>query len=214
MPVTTYAYEYKELSDDAKERARDKVREWEREDTSVCEMITEDFKYYLEERGLPQDVNWSLSCCQGDGVSFHGKVDVQKFMDFYKLREWGPMEDLLFVEIKDVGTHYHHWNTMIVEHEYNNGEDETDHPMAWWISQHVDNLIEYIKATIVDVSHELEKRGYADLEYRDTDEYIEETINNNDWLFDEDGEFLPFATKQHRERTLKPKRKKKVKIPA
>lgn len=207
MPVKTYAFEYKELSDDAKKKAREQVEKWEAEDTFVCDMITEDFKYYLEERGLPQEVQWSLGYSQGDGVAFHGQLDVKKYTEFYNLREWGPLEDMLYVKIEDRGIHYHHWNSMVVEHEIHGDFMETEHPAAWWLSRHEDEFIEHVKSTIKEVSRELEKRGYAEFEYRHTDEYLEETITNNDWLFDEEGEYLPYATKQVREKRRKKKEK-------
>lgn len=203
MPVKTYAFEYDELSDKAKKKAREQVDGWESEDPFMSEMISEDFKYYLEERGLPTDVRWSLGYCQGDGVAFHGPVNVQKYMDFYSLREWGPMEDLVSVKINDTGSHYHHWNTMDVDFDRWDDHEECEHPAAWWISRHVDAFIDHIRSKIKEVSRELESRGYAEIEYRHTDEYLEETIRNNDWLFDEDGDYLPGATKKRREKAIK-----------
>jgi hypothetical protein len=200
------AYEYDELSAKAKTVAIEKAREWECNDPVACEMISEDFKSYLLERGLPEDVQWRLSCCQGDGVAFYGKVDVKKYTEFYNLREWGPMEDLVDVTIDSTSSHYHHQNTMRVEHERWDDHEECEHSAAWWISRHVDDLVEHVKSTIKVVSCDLEQRGYAELEYRDSQEYLEDTIRANDWLFDECGMYLPSATKVASEQRRKKNR--------
>ena len=72
---------FNELSDEAKEKAR----EWYRDGDS--EMTSDQFEYRLEELGLPnKDIRWSLSCCQGDGVAFYGELDIEEYLTKNKLK--------------------------------------------------------------------------------------------------------------------------------
>lgn len=49
---------------------------------------------------------------------------------------------------------------------------------------------ETLKQWVKDTSMELEKTGYAELDYQRSDEVLIETIEANDWRFDEDGDML------------------------
>lgn len=51
----------------------------------------------------------------------------------------------------------------------------------------VKKLEEALKEWVQDTSRELEKAGYAEIEYRSSDEVLIETIEANDYRFDEDG---------------------------
>ncbi len=89
MPVMeTTVYQFEELSDEAKERAREWYREGEAEDFSADEFILDAAKTaarligiefaersYQTSRGktyTEPDISWSLAYCQGDGASFAG----------------------------------------------------------------------------------------------------------------------------------------------
>ena len=72
---------YCELSEEARARARDCWREkgwtWDQCDS---DQLTEFFKHELEEEwGIDEaEVSWSLSYCQGDGVSFTANLNLDK----------------------------------------------------------------------------------------------------------------------------------------
>lgn len=205
-------YSFDELSEESKEVAIEKYRtsiEWSFE----SEYISEDFKEILSEKHLPnEDVEWSLSNCQGDGVAFYGDIDNE---DTYKIaKEFLNGESLellekiynenLTIECRlyrnAFGHRYSHWNTMavqmnhdnidtIVEYIYNIEDyDSKDYEVAYdKVSNLIDEVEHCISQYIKDVSRELEKIGYDQIEYVESDEGIIETIKANDYEFTEDG---------------------------
>ena len=70
--------QFNELSDTAKERAREWYRNRLNNDFSFeSDCIGENFKEALKDAGYCTDnVEWSLSSCQGDGVNFAGDIDL------------------------------------------------------------------------------------------------------------------------------------------
>ena len=125
-------YQLEELSKEAKERAIEWYRDIiDRDFSFESEMITEDFQYELQKLYYPSDnVEWSLSYCQGDGVAFYGHINKD---DLYKIVERNReslsdthyelyekiYNDGLYIEADIVrnsfGYHYSHYNAMNVE---------------------------------------------------------------------------------------------------
>jgi len=198
MPQIFSAYLYEELSEQAKKKACD---EWRHSlsggDPFLSECITEDFTSRLEELGLPTDMSWSLGYCQGDGVAFTGYVDLEKYTEVHELRGWGPVEEFYTVRIYN-HSRYSHWNSMTLEVSE---EGDLDDPVAFWVTQHEDKLREHIEERIKEVSRELEETGYAEIEYRDSDEFVSEEIQHAEWMFTEDGEHLPIRRRTNMVRT-------------
>jgi hypothetical protein len=54
----------------------------------------------------------------------------------------------------------------------------------------INEFEEFLKEWIVDTSRYLEKIGTDEIDYRQTDEYVIEFLENNEYTFDEDGEEL------------------------
>jgi len=180
-------YEFDELSPKAKDRAIT----WYREsgaafDTEDTEAVSDMFRETLSARGLPTgDVRWRLSSSQGDGVAFYGRFDLDEYLKANKLKSKFPaLKDVandITANIEKVGPHmYDHYNTMRVEFEPQ--VELTDRQ-----NKELDKLKEFVGAQIEKVSHDLEKAGYEEIEYREGDEQIAETIRANDWEFDVDG---------------------------
>jgi hypothetical protein len=208
--VTTL-YKFEELSPQAQETAVNKWREsmdWGFE----SEQISEDFKYKLEELGYPtDDIGWSLSYSQGDGVAFYGYVDMdivaRRLLEGKDLELYNRLvEENLTVSARiyrnSFGHHYSHWNTMEVEMDgdstdtmitylyESNGEELTREE---WddkereLEAFITHLEEVISIDIKTVSRELESLGYKQIEYIESDEAIRETIEANDYEFTSDG---------------------------
>jgi len=177
--VEVKTFKLEELSDEAKETARewwlkDGLGEYERE------AITESFKAKLETLCLPSDdIQWSLSSCQGDGVAFYGEIDLNDYLIANKIAEeykelfGGCMRD---VEIKSNSNHYSHYNTMSVSY---NCDDEVD-ILA-------DKFYDHIRAHIKELSIAFESEGYEQLDYYASDAYVDECLIANDYTFTEDG---------------------------
>lgn len=169
----------------------------ERFDWDDAAILTEDFKTQLAERGFPETkVFWSLGYCQGDGVAFYGSVYPQD------LKEKDPQARKLIevleksgdnfnISISGENNHYHHWNSMTVEVEFESDEDE-DLPPRLRIARPVlrEQFEEYLAEKVMEISRELEKCGYAEIEYRTSESAIREDLSERDHLYTRNGELV------------------------
>ncbi|WPF70251.1 hypothetical protein BCVP_CDS0223 [Bacillus phage BC-VP] len=189
----TFVYQYDELKAESKENAvkwfQDTLRE---EFTIESEHITEDFTSALEEKGYEGlEVQWSLNYCQGDGVAFYGTLfttDLVKLSErllsdkeYKRLKAIAKGEDFS-IEINRCNYHYNHWNTM--ETYLNDEHVFGDYPKVWELLQKLERAI---SDDIKEVSKELERKGYEQIEYYFSKEYAIEEIKANEYEFDVNG---------------------------
>ncbi len=187
---------FSELNREAQEFAVSEERDrGDRFDWDDAEFLTEDFKTQLAEQGFEEtEVYWSLGYCQGDGVAFYGRVypESLKEKDCQAKRLIDALEaagDTVYIEITGAGSHYHHWNSMTVEIEFENETDDEEKPARLKIARPAlrENLEDYLDERVKEISRELEKSGYAEIEYR----YDENTIRNGllerEHLYEKDG---------------------------
>lgn len=166
----------------------------ERFDWDDAAMLTEDFKMQLAERGFPEvEVFWSLGYCQGDGVAFYGSVyptDLkekdQRAKRFIEALEQAG--DCLSIGISGENGHYHHWNSMTVEVEFE-GETDEQIPARLKIARPVlrEDFQSYLEEKIKEISRELEKSGYAEIGYRTSEEAVRAELPERDHLYEKDG---------------------------
>lgn len=181
----------KAAQDVAVEEERENAERFDWDDAGV---LTEDFKMQLAERGFPDvEVFWSLGYCQGDGVAFYGSVyptdlkekdpQAKKFIE--ALEKAG---DCLSIGISGENNHYHHWNSMTVEVEF---ECETDEqiPARLKIARPVlrEDFESYLDEKVKEISRELEKDGYAEIEYRQSEEVVRAELPECKHLYEKDG---------------------------
>lgn len=167
----------------------------DRFDCDDAEFLTEDFKTQLAEYGFEEtEVYWSLGYCQGDGVAFYGRVHPEslKEKDRSAKRLIGTLEaagDEFYIEITGRNSHYHHWNSMTIEIEFENEIDEEDLPARLKIARPAlrENLEEYLAEKVKEISRELEKSGYAEIEYRYDEEAIRNDLTMREHLYEKDG---------------------------
>lgn len=191
----------------------------ERFDWDDAAILTEDFKLQLAERGFPNvQVFWSLGYCQGDGVAFYGSVypedlkekdpPARKFIE--ALEKAG---DVLSIGISGENNHYHHWNSMTVEVEFES-EDEDCLPPRLRIARPVwrEQLEEYLNEKVKEISRELEKSGYAEIEYKTSESAIREDLAERRHLYGKSGvmalreyEFYQWAKSQTHLTAIHPK---------
>lgn len=183
-----------ELNRQAQDVAVTEEREdGERFDWDDAAILTEDFKMQLAERGFPNvEVFWSLDYCQGDGVAFYGSVypedlkekdaDAKKFIEV--LEKAG---DVLSIGITGENNHYHHWNSLTVEVEFE--EEGETLPPRLRIARPVlrEEFEEYLSDKVKEISRELEKSGYAEIEYRYSDDAIRDELSGREHLYKADG---------------------------
>ena len=177
-------YKFTELSENAKSAAIEKHKE---NSEIFLDFFNDDCHEQISENGFKGNIKlqYSLSYSQGDGLSFS--------CDYYdNLNE-------LFVEIlgtekqKTIDTIL---NNISFKYDGNNGRYcyasrsniilELDN---YYVksSTNIDNLIskvEYkLKDLYIDLCNQLEKQGYDDIQYQYSDEYIAETLTENDYNF-------------------------------
>jgi hypothetical protein len=167
----------------------------DRFDCDDAEFMTEDFKTQLAEYGFEgTEVYWSLGYCQGDGVAFYGRVSKEslKEKDRVAKRLIAALEaagDEFYIEITGRNSHYHHWNSMTIEIEFENEIDDEDLPARLKIARPAlrENLEEYLAEKVKEISRELEKSGYAEIEYRYNKEAIRNDLTMREHLYEKDG---------------------------
>lgn len=187
---------FTELCTEAQEFAVKAERDGgDRFDWDDAQFLTEDFKMQLATRGFEDvEVYWSLGYCQGDGVAFYGRVwasdlkekDAQAKILIEKLEKAG---DEISIEITGGNGHYHHWNSMTVEVEFDSELEDAELPSRLKIARPVwrEEFEEYLSEKVKEISRELEKSGYAEIEYRWDEETIRNDLSEREHLYEKDG---------------------------
>jgi hypothetical protein len=214
---------YKDLPPEIQEKAIEKWRDdrWNRGDFDtdfITEMLCDDLEYefgievststqkgYNGRTHEHPDIEWDLSYCQGDGVSFKAVVDIDKVIahgvpgcEYYsphaaKLRElWQAVQMLEAVSMVDID-----WSFGF---DRKNGHARHD-AYAYWdsyegVDEDAQKVLDTLTDTMQDVLNEIyddacrrmRKIGYSQIEYQDSNECIAEELDANDhWQFDEEG---------------------------
>ncbi len=160
---TVYAFE--QLSDEAKEKARDWFRSVHDDPMMQSHMINltaealEEAGFKVQKLGQELDVRYSLSHCQGDGFSFLG--DLERDGKKYKVTQ--------------NSNHYYHEMTMDVV-EIDDEGNETEAP----------KVLEECRK----IARAMAERGYDEIDYQNSAEYIDESMEANEYTFTNDGKRL------------------------
>lgn len=82
----TILYKYDELSDKAKEQAKENMRQDKVSDCIYCDILTEDLNTLLKELFPNSDleVQYSLNNCQGDGLNIYGELNLNDMYNTLK----------------------------------------------------------------------------------------------------------------------------------
>jgi len=185
-------YKFNELSDEAKETAIERFKEL---DYEWWDAAYEDFKTIGTLMGIDIDnIYFSHMYCQGSGACFEGTYSYKKG-SVKALKEYAPQDETLHgiveglysvqrkafysleAKVKQRG-HYNHANCTDI--------DVTDNRLDYYEAASQDNE-EAISEFLRDFMNWMMKRLYAEYEYLTSEEAIIETINCNDYEFDEDG---------------------------
>jgi hypothetical protein len=187
---TVNVYEFKELSKEAQEKAIEHFKDLKQNDGDLLFFFSDDVSEQLKENGW-NDVKlaYSLSRCQGDGLSFSGKLDLKWFLEneySHKLPKYkinALCEYVYSVHSKGNTGHYSYANKSQIEYSenYQNGEhwDRLDKLFQ-------DVLLE-IQNQYVNLCSKFEKQGYDEIEFQLSDECIEGDIEANEYEFLESG---------------------------
>ena len=186
---------YGELSEAAQVRAREVWREkgwtWDEHDS---EQLTETFREELWEKyGIEgADVNWSLGWCQGDGVAFAATPNIQAMAEHDQgLRQCIDAAEVLLamqgaddeadwgVQITHAGRCYG-WGGMQVSVECRAPWGNID-PIQDVLDGIAARAAEIVCQIVQGACKHLERLGYREIEYCDSDECIAETLDANDY---------------------------------
>lgn len=191
------AYTYPELDKDAKEKVRIWLDDWQF-DKYDREWWTEE----LEKLGYSDaDMSYSGFWSQGDGASISCSVNIQTFIKRHKL---GKEYQSLLYWLKEVygeggcvnikRSHWGHYvHEKLLYFDTNQIVEEFDSYSSYVkeIPEKAYNQLESIAGTIldevVDKSRELYKWLKSDYEYTQTEEYLIDMCEANEYRFDEYG---------------------------
>ena len=188
---TVKTFSYNELSEAAKEKAREWYRNFDVD--FFDDFILEDYKEIAKAFGLYIDnIYYSGFYSQGDGASFTGsyrynkgalkkiKADYPAFLELHAIVErLQYIQAANFFSIRaDISQsgHYYHENTIrISAYDYENENRSLGH--------YENDLLEVFK----DYARLIYSGLYDEYKHMQSDEYIEETIIANDYEFISDG---------------------------
>ncbi|MAG77177.1 MAG: hypothetical protein CL811_10515 [Colwelliaceae bacterium] len=161
---TINVYKYEELSEKAKEKALD----WYRETNDypfLYENLEEDLKIVLKDSKIrivsDFKLFYSLSHCQGDGLCFVGVFDWKHYK----------------VYIEHIGNYYHSNSVKIViETRFGNEAKE--------------EVYKKFTEMYKELCDGLEKRGYDEIDWEDSEDTIKDTFECSEYEFDENGEVV------------------------
>jgi hypothetical protein len=165
---TINLYSYEELS----EKAIEKALKQHIENNDFCFLkddLTEQLKEKLKENNIKvihEDLTlrYSLSYCQGDGLSFIGTFE-------YK-------ELTLKLKMGHLSNYYSHSNTIDISAYNSISGDDVDNGETF----------EEFKIIFFKICSELEKAGYEIIEFENSEENFKELCELNNYTFKENGE--------------------------
>ena len=189
--LTLKAFQFEELSEQAKKKAIEDNRNFNVDGYSWHEFLYEHWTDELAKNGfLKAKVYHSGFWSQGDGASFDAEIDLDFFLKQKKYRRLKRVQDYLYTAIKtnQYATHYCHEKTRyaVIYLEGACGPSANDPA--------INELINQLEADVEQSRLDFSKRIYKDLEETydslTGDEAVSESLIANEEDFLEDGSLL------------------------
>jgi hypothetical protein len=188
---TVTAYNFNELSEDAKWKAKREFLDFDRQPEWFSEDVVLDLN---ETYGLKNlKTYFSLSNCQGDGLCLYGKIYFSELANdkFKKIAFAG----LHHTQIKSISESF-----MLTEIEFDHNDryyyagstrisDNADYNATDKQQAIIDKIVENVKKWYFQFCKQWEQYGY-DYFYEISDEDMEEVCKTNDYMFFEDGKMV------------------------
>ena len=182
--IRTKVYKFNELSDKAKQVAINWYRDAQSDINALEEMCFDEWcKDKATEKGFDNiAVSYSLSCSQGDGLSFSGDMDIMRFLKEanpnVSLKRLSIISNYIAFKLKPNNRRYCHASKGDVDIylDYHRRE----HPN---VENIVNRTIYHVEVVYMALCKELEKDGYQWIDDADSDETIIETIEANEYEF-------------------------------
>lgn len=192
--IETAVYTLDELSDKAKEKARDWYREGNCDDSFWYEYIIDDCKTLLGKIGFQvDDIRFSGFACQGDGASFLGSYRYA-CGGLKALIAYAPNETKLHGIAKELNVlqrkYFYQLSASITGkrydsyvHEYSTSV-EVEHDKCLDVS---DKTREAIKEIVVNINRWIYRQLENEWDYQNSDEAVDDNIIGNEYTFTETG---------------------------
>jgi len=182
--VITEVYEFKELSNEAKEKAVENYRTIKQEDCCDCsnDILTDSFVDRLEELGFYScKFQWDCSYCQGDYFSINSSIELDKgFLAVNNLKEYEDILPYIYaICVKE--------NEVYVDLDIEIDDEDLGELFEKLVEKKVDNLKGELQIIVDDLARKFKKEVHEEYEYILSYECIVEDIKNNGGEFEEDG---------------------------
>ena len=188
------AYLFSELKT---RQAKDAALEWARNhdwawDGYQNEQLTEDFEEQLKEVGFTDlSLNWSLSCCQGDGVEINkASFDVDDLKDEGVQEAWKAFSTAH--TLSQAFSDEEDYNYLETCGHVSSGQAEfcmSDYSYERESLRKLWHDVEgAIQSMVKDWEYKLEKQGYEQIDYCGSEECLKESLDANEVYFNYLGE--------------------------
>jgi hypothetical protein len=193
MPTATRTraprlYTYSQLGPKGKAAAREWYRThhtWDGVD-DLSELLNNDLSEVYGVTGC--EVMYSLNSCQGDGVAFRGNPDLDVWAEHDEelrglLDELNGLAALLGFDEPCLSVVIHHRGRCYHDQSMEVNVDElswVDGPNRQILDDRIAYLNDYLSGQVSNISRKLERTGYAEIAYRDSDDYLDELLSGND----------------------------------
>ena len=192
--IETTVFKFEELNEKAKQFAVNHYRDNCNPTAHFSDVFDEGCMELIKSKGFEEPVlQYSLSYCQGDGLSFRAKK-YNNMVDLFK-EVLGPGKDKTAQLLADNCTQVISGNNGHYQYAHKN---QIDLFLENWTSsinvENTDRIDEVVKKVLakfedifMDLCKEMEDNGYKILEGMNSDKEIIETLIANEYDFEEDG---------------------------
>ena len=195
-PVLNYVYKFDELSESAKQKAIDDYRQ-DGFDHDWWDAVYEDAKQIGEVIGIEIDnIYFSGFSSQGDGACFEGKYAYAKG-SAKEIKDHAPQDEELHRIARDLQKlqkkNFYSLSAKVKQSGHYSHEYCTEIEVYDNLNSYGDVTIETEKALselLRDFMRWIYKQLEQDWDYLSSDEQIIETIQANEWEFDENGDMV------------------------
>lgn len=181
-------YKFNELSENAKNTA---IEKYKQNDHIYLDQFDEDCHEQIEKNGFKGNVElqYSLSYCQGDGLSFSCDYFNNLNDLFIEVLGNGKQKTIdCIINNLSFKCNGNNWRYCYASRNDISLELDNYYVKS---STNLDNVISKVESKLqdlyIDLCKKLEYQGYKEIEYQYSDEYITEMLINNDFDFTVNG---------------------------
>jgi hypothetical protein len=180
--IETNVYNFNELSKEVQSKVIEKQRRGMYEDGEPLLFFSEYCQEKAYQKGFKNiDLQYSLSNCQGDGLSFSAEIDKEKFikecLPDIKTSVYDILCNYVNFECKGNTGRYCYASKKDIEVSTDFYKNTPN------LDKVIDILYNHIANTYMTLCAQLEKYGYDELDYYYSDENVIETILANDYQY-------------------------------